>query len=437
MKRDPGAPMLSTAETEVVRRDSAIPGLPLVLDPDAFMAALRKAAPQADLRSAQIAYARLKPRHYCRVTYRLDVAGAPLDVDVRACRSEDLASWLDDGNGAIVSGPLGLGRIVLEDCAVVVNVFPNDLKLPELQQLAEAMEREQSLRELLPERPDLWRAELRCLRYRPERRYVVELRTADGSRALLKAYTRKAYTRGKHNAHAFHSTGLLRIARPLGCSDSRRLIAYEWLPGRLLMEMCGAPEFDRTAVIRAGAALAAFHAQETDGLNVWTRDAEAADLVSLASEVGFLCPKLAQRADELGRRLAARLAGAPAMHCPIHGDFSPNQVLVNPDAVAIIDLDWACYGDPADDLGNCIAPVERLALCGEVSPGRVELVRDALLEGYAHAANRPPPERIGLYMAVKVFRRARFPFRTRELSWPERTEALLDRAETILNTLNV
>ena len=66
------------------------------------------------------------------------VAGAPLDVDVRACRPEDLASWLEEGNEAIVAGPLGPGRIVLEDRAVVVNVFPNDLKLPELQHLADA-----------------------------------------------------------------------------------------------------------------------------------------------------------------------------------------------------------------------------------------------------------------------------------------------------------
>jgi hypothetical protein len=426
--------MLSAAETDLVRRDSAIPGLPLVLDTDAFVAALRTASPQADLRSAQIVYARLKPRRYCRVTYRLDVAGAPLDVDVRACRSEDLASWLkDDDRGIVVSGPLGVGRIVLEDCAVVVNVFPNDLKLPELQHLAEAVEREQALRELLPERPALWRSELRCLRYRPERRYVVELRAADGSRALLKSYTRKAYIRGRHNAHAFHSNGLLRIARPLGCSDSRRLIAYEWLPGRLLMELCVAPDLDRPAVLRTGAALAALHAQETDGLNVWTREAEAADLLSLASELGFVCPKLAHRADELGRRLAAHLASAPAIHCPIHGDFSANQVLVNHDEVAIIDLDWACYGDPADDLGNFIAQVESLALRGEVSPGRVELVRDALLEGYTRAANRPPPERTGLYTAVKVFRRARFPFRTREPIWPTRTEALVERAAAILD----
>jgi aminoglycoside phosphotransferase (APT) family kinase protein len=427
--------MLSAAENDLIRRDSAIHGLPLVLDPDAFEAALRKAAPQADLRSAQIAYARLKPRRYCRVTYRLDVAGAPLDVDVRACRSEDLASWLEEGNGAIVAGPLGPGRIVLEDRAVVVNVFPNDLKLPELQHLADAAEREQALRELLPERPELWRSEVRCLRYRPERRYVAQLRVADDTRALLKSYTRKAYVRGKHNAHAFHSNGLLQIARPLGCSDTRRLIAYEWLPGRLLMEICVTPEFDRAAVVRAGTALAALHAQETDGLNVWTREAEAADVLSLASELGFLCPKLAHRADELGRRLAAQLAGAPVMRSPIHGDFSANQVVVNHNAVAILDLDWACYGDPADDVGNFIAQMDGLALRGEVSPDRVELVRDALLEGYAHGDNRPPPERTRVYTAVKVFRRARFPFRTREPIWPERTEELVERAETILNTL--
>ena len=43
----------------------------------------------------------------------------------------------------------------------------------------------------------LWQAELRCLRYRPERRYVAELRAADGTRALLKAYTERAYRRGE------------------------------------------------------------------------------------------------------------------------------------------------------------------------------------------------------------------------------------------------
>src|SRR2546426_12564518 len=108
--------MLSPPEAELVRRDHAIPGLDMVLDPDAFVTALRRAAPEADLRTAQITYQRYKPQNFCRIAYRLDVAGAELDLDVRACRPGDLAQWLEDGEPANVPAPLGSGRFVLEDC---------------------------------------------------------------------------------------------------------------------------------------------------------------------------------------------------------------------------------------------------------------------------------------------------------------------------------
>ena len=178
------------------------------------------------------------------------------------------------------------------------------------------------------------------------------------------------------------------------------------------------------------------HAQNPEGLGRSTRADEAADLVELASEIGFICPALAARADELSRRLAAKLAAAPAGQCASHGDFSAKQVLVGQPPAAIIDLDWAVQGDPAGDLGNFIAQAERHALQGALSPGRVELLRDALLEGYGRSTDRRLPERIGLYTAVELFRRARFPFRGREPDWPERTERLLERAGVILNRLN-
>src|SRR2546427_137056 len=97
--------MLSSNEAELARRDPAVPGLAMVLDPDSFATALRRAAPDADLRTAQITYRRYKPQNFCRVAYRLDVAGAELDLDVRACRAEDLASWLGDRDSLQVTGP--------------------------------------------------------------------------------------------------------------------------------------------------------------------------------------------------------------------------------------------------------------------------------------------------------------------------------------------
>src|SRR6266700_556537 len=428
-------PMLSSAETDLVRRDPAIPGLAAVLDPDAFVAALQRVAPQADLRTGQIAYVRYKPQTFCRIAYRVDLGGTGLDLDVRACRADDLVQWLEDGEPACVPGPLGPGRIVLKDPAVLVTVFPNDLKLCALQHLADAAKRKQVLRELLPDWPNLWEAELRCWRYRPERRYVAELRAKDGTRALLKAYTRRAYTRGSSNAQAFQSHKTLRVARLLGSSDQHRLLAFEWVPGRLLMELCTASELDANAVAAAGAALATLHEQNPACLSSWTCEADAADLISLSAEVGFICPQVARRADTLARRLAGQLAAAPAQHCALHGDFSANQVIVDDETVAIIDLDWACSGDQADDLGNFIAQAERNALRGELCLDRVELLEKALLKGYALGTERPLPERVQLYTAVEVFRRMPLPFRGREPEWPQRTEALLDRAEQIFNAL--
>lgn len=426
--------MLSPADADLARRDAAIPGLATVLDPDAFVAALRRATRVAGLGVAQISYVRWKPQAYCRATYRLDVAGVEVDLDVRACRAEDLSSWLEDGDRGLVSSPLGPGRIVLEQCAVLVTVFPNDLKLPELKHLTDSMERERALRELLPDRPDLWQGELRCLRYRPERRYVGELRGADGARAIVKAYTPRAYERGKRNATAFRSIGALRLAGLLGCSDSRRLLAFEWLPGGELFDLEATPGVEREMVSAAGAALAALHDEAPDGLECWTREDESTAVASLAAEVGGICPELGARADELARRLGAQFGTAPDLHLPMHGDFTAGQVLVAPPQVAIVDLDWACSGDPADDLGNIFSQAEGLAVGGQRSWDWVEALKDALLTGYAEAATRPIPERIGLYTARGLFRRARNPFRTRAPDWPRRTEALLARAVADLDT---
>jgi len=90
-------------------------------------------------------------------------------------------------------------------------------------------------------------------------------------------------------------------------------------------------------------------------------------------------------------------------------------------------------GDAADDLGNFLAQAERFALRGDLTRDRVELLKESLLKGYALASGGSIPDRVELYTAVEVFRRARFPFRGREPDWPQRTESLLERAGAILN----
>lgn len=68
------------AEAEIIRRDPAVPGLALLLDPDAFLAALRSVRPEAKLESARITYVKYKPGTNCLTGYRLIVAGTPVDL---------------------------------------------------------------------------------------------------------------------------------------------------------------------------------------------------------------------------------------------------------------------------------------------------------------------------------------------------------------------
>jgi hypothetical protein len=95
----------------------------------------------------------------------------------------------------------------------------------------------------------------------------------------------------------------------------------------------------------------------------------------------------------------------------------------------MLDFDEAVRGDPALDLGTFMAHLHRDALRGAVPTGRLEAIRSVLLAGYRSAGAPPAPGRVHLYTAVALLRLAPDPFRAREAGWPERTEALLDRAE--------
>ena len=425
--------MIAPSTLDLARRDPGIPGLATVLDPDAFLVALRRAARRADLVSPRICSVRLEPHEYCRVAYQLDLAGRTVDLDVRAVRPGDLSPWFEEEGSDDDPGPLGVPHIVLEGDGVVVTAFPNDRKLPALRRLSDATELERLLREVLPDRPELWGGDLTCLRYRAGRRFVGALRGAGGQRALLKLNTTKGFKRSLKSAIAFRPDRTLRVAGVLGADEDLRLIVYEWMAGTMLFDLCARPEMDLNAVAASATALAELHGQDPPGLKPWAREARRADLSDAASEIGFLCPWFARQAMDLAARLSERLADAPALDVPLHGDFSSRHVLVDGPSAAIIDLDLAYRGDPADDLGGILAQVERHAICGELPRARAASFREAFLVAYREATRKPLPERIGLYRAIELFRGARFPFRKYEAEWERQTRLLIHQADNVLS----
>lgn len=426
--------MLLPFDADLVRRDPAIPGLATILDADAFVFALRSSLPALDLGSARSTYVRYKPGTNCLIAYQLEVAGVVEPVYAKAFAPGAAGKLRKAREQPGAAGTLGSGRIVLEDCAVLVSTFPNDGKIRSLACMADARSRRGLFRELVPERPDLWEGAAQSLRYKPERRYVARLLNGKEPRAVIKVYTENSYRTAQHNAVAFASAGPLRLARLLGSSDHYSSLAFEWLPGSLLSDIISHPGVEKLAAgTNVGAALAELHAQDPGGLTHLSRGTEAAALISVAEGIIFLCPRLAKRVGDLARRVASRLMSEPFADAAIHGDLYAEQILLADDRVGMLDLDEAVRGDPAADLGNFIAHLECDVLRGKISPAWVGPLTGALLDGYRACTGRPVPSRVRLYTAAGLLRLAHHPFRQREPDWPARTEAITDRAEVILS----
>lgn len=424
--------MLWPSDTDLVQRDTAIPGLALVLDPDALAEALRVTLPQANVRRAWPTYVRYKPATSCLVAYQLQTANGGVNVYAKAYRANARGKLLKARHRVSVPGPLGPGRIILEHAAVVAHVFPNDRRLPVLARLADADGRRQFLARLLPDRPDLWEVELTALRYKPERRYVARMTARGDSSALLKVYTESDYIAARRATRAFSSRDLLRVPQQLGHSDRYHALALEWLPGRSLNQAVQLLTVDRDMVRAAGVALAELHAQEEVDLAHLSRQAEIHALFSAANAVAAVCPYLGEYACVLAQRLAADLATLPEGAHPIHGDFSPDQVVLIDGSVGVLDLDAAVRGIPEADLGSFIARLERDSLQGDILACHAEEMTRALLEGYRAAGGTYVPARVGLYTATALLRLAPHCFRNRLPDWPEQTGLILARVGQII-----
>lgn len=425
--------MLSSPDADLVRRDPGLPGLAMLLDPEALAARLREALPDADLEQLQPAYLRYKPGTSCLVGYRRESTGS-VTLYAVARRANDAEKLRKTSRRPAAADQLGGGILLLEDKAVQVWSFPEDGRLQSLARIVDPDARFSLFRTRFMDLPGLWVSTLFTLAYKPERRYVARLLGCTGVHAALKLYTEEGFHSAIAAAKAFRSSGPLRVARRLARSSRHHAVLFEWLPGRPLAEAILDPAFAMSTIATVGAALAHLHAQRSSKLRLLRRTEEAVFLQSAASVVGYLCPSLATQAYRLAERLTLQIGQYPSFDHAIHGDFYAQQVLVTEDTAAIVDLDRAQRGDPAIDLGLFLAHLERDALCGSLSSSQLRLLREGLLEGYRSAGCQIPPARIQAYTAVGLLRLAVDPFRYREGNWPEQIERMLHRAIEISMT---
>ncbi len=419
--------MLSTIDADLIQREQAISGMKKVMDPEAFLSALRIAQPEMNVASAKLSYLRYRPTQSCLAAYQVRVQGAdaPMLIHATAFNSKawnKLATSIDKYHFA------------LED-QVLVSLFPGDIKLTSLSQLMNHDSRQKILKTLLPGEAKAWSSDLETLAYKPQRRYVGRIHLEDTTSLLLKHYAKRNYHQSASATMIdYPMTRQLRIPRTLGQSPHHQCLAFEWLPGRLLdTEIKTSPTSH--ALYSSGAALAEFHALTTDGLPQSSLPMQADKLSTRATTIAQLHPPLASLAHKLATSINQnRLRAAPITQ-RIHRDFAPGQViLMEKGQVAIIDNDQNICGDPLEDLGLFIAHLLRHQYKGKLTPQQAESLIESLIEGYQSTAQKKVTHALRYHIAAGLFSLAHRSFRSRKPNWPENIQKILEQINDILHS---
>ena len=235
------------------------------------------------------------------------------------------------------------------------------------------------------------------------------------------------------NALAFKRCSDLRVPKCFRIARRHCILATTWLTGepldvRLRAGSAMAWPAAHESCVRAGAALAALHAQRPPLQRRWDASHLAEALSVAADAVSAVAPRLASDAVSLAETVMRRVAQADPLIAPVHGDFGPDQVITSEGACGIVDFDHAGWGDRRLDLGSFRARLLAMEAAGAGGAVPTDAAWAALLDGY-HAAGGTigPPAVIDLYTAVALLRAAVEPFRTRHSRWPELIELSLRR----------
>lgn len=437
--------MLTPANADLVRRDSEILGLRLLLDSEALHAALREIAPGADLRSTKVRYLRYKPGVNCLAAATLNVGGVEVACHAKAYRMADAEKLHKALHRPTVNSPLGPGRFILWSHAIEITTFPNDNKLESLCQWLEPNTRAAWLGRRLGTDIDWSHTSIRVLAYKPERRFVSAICANEKPAVVAKIYSGSTFDQAQDRATRLSRVDGVRLAKVLGISRRRQTLLFEWLSGEVLGDRLLDSALPIFWLSRVGRALASFHRScpcskppelcdppgGTDKFDP-RRHNDLGVIHALADVMTRVSPKLANPIQRIVEALGKGLEAAGRLMCPIHGDFYSKQVLMRDSEIAFIDLDELSMGHPAADLGTFFAHMERDVLCDRLTSRRYEECRDALIAGYEESMPQLSSSILNLFVALKLFSRAPHFLRTCHPEWDRLTQSAMERVHELL-----
>jgi aminoglycoside phosphotransferase (APT) family kinase protein len=266
------------------------------------------------------------------------------------------------------------------------------------------------------------------LRYNPERRLMLRVPSETGPVVVKTAVQRDEGAVGIHLRQQLASHGVPVLPELADPDSALHGISASpvWGDGDL------SSSDNYPAAYGAGAALAAIH-----GVDVAPVADPAAAVGNLVRQLAAtrsiiirLLPGLEAPVDQLTDRLLQKVCTtSPHGQQPVlvHGDFSPDQILVSGSAVRIIDFDRVTTSDPAMDLGS-FAAVEEVADPGGAGPETGGRKTTCLIAGYREAGGHVSPTGVDAWAAFRLFLGSVDPFRNRAGDWPTDTTWHIRRA---------
>lgn len=281
------------------------------------------------------------------------------------------------------------------------------------------------------------------LRYKPERRLVLLARNASAD-VVIKTAAERA-TAGQQvsflNRLRHHGVPVLPQLADPECLAHGLSVSIAWGTG----DLAASNSHTDAHAYKAGHALAALHGFPAAGTaptgfpeaaGNWLQD-HTAQLKATRTMVSALLPELEPLAWQLESRLASLLVERPrTAPVLVHGDFSPDQVLVGDSEVRLIDFDRARTGMAEADLGSFAAAEEAGLSSHSGSRARGAPAggpKTALLaDGYLDAGGRLIQSEVDVWAAFRLFNSSVDPFRDRAPEWAADMSWHLSRAKELI-----
>ena len=260
---------------------------------------------------------------------------------------------------------------------------------------------------------------IRTVRYKPGRRCVIEydleVPCRDGPPEFVtlvaKARSRGADTATYRLLQALRARGF-DDASPDGIAVPEPVAVIPELGVWLQRKVHGSPA---TAALAEPGGVAvsrrladAMHKLHHAGVAPGRRHTMADELRILHRCLGSLGERRPEWASRLRRLLSAcDRIGAATLSRPlrgIHRDFYPDHALLDGERLYLLDFDLYCEGDPALDVGNCIAHITEQSVRTRGDPGALADRETALEDRFVELAGEPARQAVRAYALLTLAR---------------------------------